>query len=72
MQTMRIFRCGSRAVVTEEISHWWIADCALDGPALCISMRNGKQINFGPSDTPDGSDGYAIEKGLLEFLRRWT
>ncbi|MFC0685592.1 hypothetical protein [Novosphingobium clariflavum] len=72
MQTMRIFRVGSTAVVTEEISHWWVADLAIGGPALCISMRNGKQINLGPENAPDGSDGYAIEKGLLEFLSRWT
>lgn len=70
MNTMRIFLCGDKAVVTEEISHWWIAEDALNGPALCLSMRNGKQINLDRTDAPCGSDGHGIKKGLLDFLER--
>ena len=70
MQSIRIFRCCTAAIVLEQISHWWVAAEALDGPALCISMRNGKQINLDATVAPDGSDGYAIERGLIAFIER--
>jgi len=67
---MGIFRVGNKAVVVQEIAYWWVAPGAPSGPELCISMRNGKQVNFGSEDAPDNSDGYAIEAGLLAFLQR--
>ncbi|KPH62336.1 hypothetical protein [Novosphingobium sp. ST904] len=71
MKSMRIYRVGSKAIVIEEISHWWVAPMAIGGPSLCISMRNGKQISLEVTDTPDGSDGYAIEAALIEFISRF-
>ncbi|PNU06479.1 hypothetical protein [Novosphingobium guangzhouense] len=68
---MRIFRVGNKAIVIEEISHWWVAAAAPGGrPKLCFSMRNGKQINFGPDDTSNGDDGHAIEQAFIEFAQK--
>ena len=60
------FRVGSKAVCIQEISHWWVASAAVDGPALCVSMRNGKQVMFDKTDSD--SDGFAIEISLIKFI----
>ena len=65
---LAIFKVGTKAVVIDQISHWWVAPGALSGPELCISMRNGKQINLGCEDGPSGEDGYAIEKVLVQTI----
>lgn len=70
MADMRFFRCGTRAIAISEVSHWWVAPDAIGGPALCFSMRNGKQINFGPEDFALNSDAYATEEALVTFLQK--
>lgn len=65
---LAFFRVGTKAVCIQEISHWWVAPGAVDGPALCISMRNGKQVTFEKSN--EDGDGYAFEKGLIEFIEQ--
>lgn len=70
MQSPRValFLVGSKAVNLFEISHYWVAPEGPEGPTLCISMKNGKQINF---DQTDGAgDGYAVEKGLIHEMGR--
>ena len=65
---LAFFHIGTKAVNIAEISHWWVAPGAPDGPALCICMRNGKQVNFDKTD--GGGDGYSAEKHLLSFIDR--
>lgn len=69
-QSLHVFRVGQRAVVLQEISHWWVAEHAASGPELVVVMRNGKQMNFGKDDAPSGDDGHGIELGLVEFITR--
>lgn len=66
---LAIFKVGTKAVVIDQISHWWVAPGAFGGPALCISMQNGKQVTLGPEDAPAGEDGYAIEKALVYSIK---
>lgn len=70
MKDIHFFRCGSSAIAIDQISHWWVAPGALGGPALCVSMQNGKQLNLGPEDNQGGDDGYAIEAALVSFIEK--
>lgn len=67
MQNPLIFFCiGTKGVNLAEISHWWVAPGGSNGPALCISMRNGKQVSFDVED--GGGDGYSAQKHLMSFI----
>lgn len=69
MATMHVFRCGTKALVLEQVSHWWVVSFGLSGAELIVSMQNGKQITFGVEDT-GGDDGYAVEREFIEFVER--
>lgn len=70
MVTMHVFRCGNKALVIEQVSHWWVAPDPHSGPVLFVSMQNGQHVTFDRKDAPDGTDGCAIEQGLLAFIER--
>lgn len=65
---LMFFRIGTKAVNLAEISHWWVAPGAFDGPELCIVMRNGKQVGFNKTD--GGGDGYSAERHLISFIEK--
>jgi hypothetical protein len=68
--SMNIFRVGNKAIVLEEVSHWWVNANGADSSfaELVVTMRSGRQVTFLRQDAPNGDDAYAIETGLMNTL----
>lgn len=64
----RFFIVDDTGICIEEISSWWIAECAPNGPALVINTVNGKLVHL----SKEGQSPREIMLKLVEFIEQST